>query len=184
MADLLGRHESTIAPMLAFDTDIHVDHAEGPWVYDSQGNRWADFACGTAVANLGHNHPEVIAAAQDQLGKLAHAGCIFRYDSIVELAERLRRVTPDGIEKFGFANSGAESVEAGIKLARYYTKRQGVIAFRGAFHGRTMGSVAYTTSNAKYRELPPNPRLGFHHRLPPPLSLGYDRGRSHRPRSR
>ncbi|MDH5372256.1 MAG: aminotransferase class III-fold pyridoxal phosphate-dependent enzyme [Acidimicrobiia bacterium] len=152
MADLLGRHESTIAPMLAFDTDIHVDHAEGPWVYDAHGNRWADFACGTAVANLGHNHPEVIAAAQDQLGKLAHAGCIFRYDSIVELAERLRRVTPDGIEKFGFANSGAESVEAGIKLARYYTKRQGVIAFRGAFHGRTMGSVAYTTSNAKYRE--------------------------------
>lgn len=152
MDDLLRRHESTIAPMLAFDTDVHVTHAEGPWVYDEQGNRWADFACGTAVANLGHNHPDVIAAAQEQLGKLAHAGCVFRYDSIVNLAEKLRRITPDGIEKFGFANSGAEAVEAGVKLARYYTKRQGVIAFRGAFHGRTMGSVAYTTSNAKYRE--------------------------------
>ncbi|MDF1594760.1 MAG: aminotransferase class III-fold pyridoxal phosphate-dependent enzyme [Acidimicrobiia bacterium] len=152
MGDLLRRHESSVAPMLAFDTDIHADHAEGPWVYDADGNRWADFACGTAVANLGHNHPEVIAAAKAQLDKLAHAGCVFRYDSIVELAERLRRITPGGIEKFGFANSGAEAVEAGVKLARYSTKRQGVIAFRGAFHGRTMGSVAYTTSNAKYRE--------------------------------
>jgi 4-aminobutyrate aminotransferase len=138
--------------MLAFDTDIHADHAEGPWVYDAEGNRWADFTCGTAVANLGHNHPEVIAAAKAQLDRLAHAGCVFRYDSIVELAERLRRITPGGIEKFGFANSGAEAVEAGVKLARYSTKRQGLIAFRGAFHGRTMGSVAYTTSNAKYRE--------------------------------
>ncbi len=152
MGDLLRRHESTIAPMLAFDTDIHVQRAEGPWVYDAEGNRWADFACGTAVANLGHNHPDVIAAAGEQLGRVAHAGCVFRYDSIVELAERLQTITPDGIEKFGFANSGAEAVEAGVKLARYVTKRQGVMAFRGAFHGRTMGSVAYTTSNAKYRE--------------------------------
>lgn len=152
MGDLLRRHEGSVAPMLAFDTDIHADHAEGPWVYDADGNRWADFACGTAVANLGHNHPEVIAAAKAQLDRLAHAGCVFRYDSIVELAERLRRITPGGIEKFGFANSGAEAVEAGVKLARYSTNRQGVIAFRGAFHGRTMGSVAYTTSNAKYRE--------------------------------
>ncbi len=152
MGDLLRRSESTVAPMLAFDTDVHIDHAEGPWVYDAAGNRWADFACGTAVVNLGHNHPEVVAAAQAQLGKLAHAGCVFRYDSMVDLAERLRRINPEGIEKFGFANSGAEAVEAGVKLARYVTKRQGVIAFRGAFHGRTMGSVAYTTSNAKYRE--------------------------------
>lgn len=152
MGDLLSRHESTVAPMLAFDTDVHVERAEGPWVYDKHDNRWADYACGTAVANLGHNHPEVIEAARQQLGKLAHAGCVFRYDSIVELAERLRTITPDGIEKFGFANSGAEAVEAGVKLARYVTKRQGVFAFRGAFHGRTMGSVAYTTSNAKYRE--------------------------------
>ena len=152
MGDLLSRHESTVAPMLAFDTDVHVERAEGPWVYDKHGNRWADYACGTAVANLGHNHPEVIDAAKQQLGKLAHAGCVFRYDSIVDLAERLKTITPTGIEKFGFANSGAEAVEAGVKLARYVTKRQGVIAFRGAFHGRTMGSVSYTTSNAKYRE--------------------------------
>ena len=138
--------------MLAFDTDIIADTAQGIWVTDMDGNRWADFACGTAVTNLGHNHPVVVAEAHEQLDKLMHSGCVFRYRGIVELAEALRGITPKGIEKFGFANSGSEAVEAAIKLARYTTKRQGVMAFRGGFHGRTLGSVAYTTSNAKYRD--------------------------------
>ncbi|NOY55130.1 MAG: aminotransferase class III-fold pyridoxal phosphate-dependent enzyme [Actinobacteria bacterium] len=152
MNDFLDRFASSVAPVLAFDTDIHADHAEGLWVYDTDGNRYADFACGTAVANLGHSHPVIVAAAKEQLDKLTHAGCVFRYDSIVRAAERLREITPDGIEMFGFANSGAEAVEAAVKLAKYTTKRQGVVVFRGAFHGRTMGSVSYTTSNAKYRD--------------------------------
>lgn len=152
MSEFLDRFKSTVAPVLAFDTDIHVERAEGLWVHDVNGNRYADFACGTAVTNLGHNHPQVVAAATEQLTKLTHAGCVFRYDSIMQAAERLIEITPDGIEMFGFANSGAEAVEAGVKLAKYTTKRQGVIVFRGAFHGRTMGSVSYTTSNAKYRD--------------------------------
>ena len=150
--ELLDRHRQVVAPMLAFDTDIIADTAQGIWVTDMDGNRWADFACGTAVTNLGHNHPVVVAAAHEQLDKLMHSGCVFRYRGIVELAEALRGITPKGIEKFGFANSGSEAVEAAIKLARYTTKRQGVMAFRGGFHGRTLGSVAYTTSNAKYRD--------------------------------
>ncbi|MCI0544345.1 MAG: aminotransferase class III-fold pyridoxal phosphate-dependent enzyme, partial [Actinobacteria bacterium] len=152
MADLVSRHNDVIAPVIAFDTDICAVEAQGIWVTDNEGRRWADFACGTAVANLGHNHPTVVAAAGAQLQRLVHSGCIFRYDSIVEAAERLRRITPDGIEKFAFANSGAEAVEAVVKLARYTSGRQGVITFRGGFHGRTMGSVAYTTSNARYRD--------------------------------
>ncbi|MGH8912568.1 MAG: aminotransferase class III-fold pyridoxal phosphate-dependent enzyme [Acidimicrobiia bacterium] len=152
MSDLISRHNKVIAPVIAFDTNVVADHAEGIWVTDPQGNRWADFACGTAVANLGHNHPAVVAAAHTQIDKLVHSGCVLRYDTIVEAAERLVTVTPDGIEKFGFANSGAEAVEAAVKLARHTTGRQGVITFRGAFHGRTMGSVTYTTSNAKYRD--------------------------------
>ncbi len=152
MNEFLDRFAASVAPVLAFDTDIHADHAEGLWVYDTDGNRYADFACGTATVNLGHSHPAVVAAAKEQIGKLTHAGCVFRYDSIVRAAERLREITPDGIEMFGFANSGAEAVEAGVKLAKYTTKRQGVIVFRGAFHGRTMGSVSFTTSNAKYRD--------------------------------
>ena len=150
--ELLDRHRDSVAPMLAFDTDIVADRAEGQWVYDKDGNRWADFACGTAVTNLGHNHPAVVDAARSQLDRFVHSGYIFRYEGIVTLAERLREITPDGIDKFGFANSGAEAVEASVKLARYTTRRQGVVAFRGAFHGRTLGSAAYTTSNARYRD--------------------------------
>lgn len=159
MSDLVKRHDDVIAPVIAFDTTIHAESAEGLWVTDVDGRRWADFACGTAVTNLGHNHPAVVAAAREQLGKFVHSGAIWRYDSLVEAAERLREITPPGIQKFAFANSGAEAVEAAVKLARYHTGRQGVIAFRGAFHGRTMGSVSYTTSNAKYRD-------GYHPVLP------------------
>lgn len=151
MTDLISRHNDVIAPVIAFDTDIHAVSAQGIWVTDANGDRWADFACGTAVVNLGHNHPAVVEAAHDQIDRLIHSGCIFRYEPVVDAAERLRAITPPGIEKFGFANSGAEAVEAAVKLARYATRRQGVVVFRGGFHGRTMGSVAYTTSNAKYR---------------------------------
>lgn len=152
MTQLVTRHEDIIAPVIAFDTDLVIERAQGLWLYDDAGNRWADFACGTAVTNLGHNHPAVTAAAHAQIDRVVHSGCVFRYDSIVEAAERLRAITPDGIDKFGFANSGAEAVEAAVKLARKMTGRQSVIAFRGGFHGRTMGSVAYTTSNSKYRD--------------------------------
>jgi 4-aminobutyrate aminotransferase len=152
MTDLVTRHNEVIAPVIAFDTDVHAERAEGLWVTDVQGNRWADFACGTAVTNLGHNHPAVVAAAHAQIDRVIHSGCIFRYDAIVDIAERLRAITPPAIEKFAFANSGAEAVEAAVKLAKYTTQRQGVIAFRGGFHGRTMGSVTYTTSNARYRD--------------------------------
>ena len=152
MSDLVARHSDVIAPVIAFDTDLVIDRAEGIWIHDANGNKWADFACGTAVTNLGHNHPAVVSAAHQQIDRFLHSGCVFRYDTLVEAGEKLRAITPDGIEKFGFANSGAEAVEAAVKLARKLSGRQGVIAFRGAFHGRTMGSVSYTTSNAKYRD--------------------------------
>ncbi len=152
MSDLVDRHRRVIAPILNFDTDIVAERAQGLWITDTNGRRFADFACGTAVTNLGHNHPAVVAAAHAQLDKVMHSGCIFRYEPIVEVAEKLAAVTPSGIEMFGFANSGAEAVEAAVKLAKKSTGRQGVLVFRGAFHGRTMGSVSYTTSNAKYRD--------------------------------
>ena len=152
MSDLISRHQNVIAPVLAFDTDVVAESAEGLWITDPDGNRFADFACGTAVTNLGHNHPAVVAAAHAQIDRLVHSGCVLRYDTIVEAAERLAAITPSGIEKFGFANSGAEAVEASVKLARYSTGRQAVVTFRGGFHGRTMGSVSYTTSNARYRD--------------------------------
>jgi 4-aminobutyrate aminotransferase len=152
MSDLLSRHSSLIAPVINFDTEIIADRAEGLWIHTASGRRYADFACGTAVTNLGHNHPAVVAAAHAQLDRFIHSGCIFRYDTLVEAADRLERITPPEIETFGFANSGAEAVEAAVKLTRKVTGRQGLVVFRGAFHGRTMGAVSYTTSNAKYRD--------------------------------
>ena len=152
MADLLARHNDVLAPVIGFHTDIVAASADGLWITDPDGNRWADFACGTAVTNLGHRHPAVVEAAKDQLDHLIHSGMIVRYESVVRAGEKLREITPPNIEKFGFANSGAEAVEASVKLAKHTTGRQGIVAFRGSFHGRTMGSVSYTTSNAKYRD--------------------------------
>ncbi|MCB1246231.1 MAG: aminotransferase class III-fold pyridoxal phosphate-dependent enzyme, partial [Acidimicrobiia bacterium] len=112
-----------------------------------------------AVTNLGHRPDGVVAAAEAQLNRLWHAGGAFLYDSLVDAAEAVVDVTPDSIEKVFFMNSGAEAVEASVKLARKVTGRQGIITFRGGFHGRTMGSVTYTTSKAKYRQ-------GYHPLVP------------------
>ena len=152
MSDLLARHNDVLAPVIGFNTNINVVSADGLWVTDPDGNRWADFACGTAVTNLGHRHPAVVEAAKTQLDHLIHSGMIVRYESVVRAGEKLREITPKTIEKFGFANSGSEAVEACVKLAKHTTGRQGIITFRGGFHGRTMGSVSYTTSNSKYRD--------------------------------
>lgn len=152
MSDLISRHRDVIAQVMAFDTDVIAERAQGIWVHTSDGRKYADFACGTAVTNLGHNHPAVVAAAHAQLDRFVHSGCIFRYDTLVEAAERLVKITPPAIEKFTFANSGAEAVEGAVKLTKKVTGRQGLVVFRGGFHGRTMGAVSYTTSNAKYRD--------------------------------
>ncbi|MDP8959849.1 MAG: aminotransferase class III-fold pyridoxal phosphate-dependent enzyme [Actinomycetota bacterium] len=151
MSDFMQRHRAALASVISFDTDIEAVSAQGLWVTDRDGKRYADFASGTAVTNLGHNHPEVVAAAIDQMQRLVHSGGVFRYESLVTAAEKLAEIAPEGIEKFLFSNAGAEAVEAAVKLAKHATGRQAVIAFRGGFHGRTMGSVTFTTSSAKYR---------------------------------
>jgi 4-aminobutyrate aminotransferase len=174
MTEYLTRHMDVVAPVLAYNTDILADRAEGLWIYDQEDNRYADFACGTAVTNLGHNHPQVVDAARAQMDRVVHAGCVFRYESIIRLAEKLRAITPNGIDTFGFANSGAEAVEATVKIAKYVTGRQGVITMRGGFHGRTMGSVAYTTSNARYRD-GYHPILGSVFVTPFPRSYRWDK---------
>jgi len=157
--NLVERHDHVYAPVITWDSDVEIVEADGAWVTDIEGERYLDFACGISVVNSGHNHPEVVAAAKDQLDRVWHAGGAFRYDSLVTAAEKVLERTPDSIEKIFFMNSGAEAVEAGVKLARKVSGRQGIIVFRGAFHGRTMGSVTFTTSKAKYRE-------GYHPLLP------------------
>jgi 4-aminobutyrate aminotransferase len=159
MTDLQTRFHDIIAPVIAFDSEVEIVDGKGSWVTDRDGKQYLDFACGIAVTNLGHRPDNVVAAAQAQLNKLWHAGGAFLYEPIVTAAEKIVEIAPDSIEKAFFMNSGAEAVEASIKLARKVTGRQGIITFRGGFHGRTMGSVTYTTSKAKYRQ-------GYHPLVP------------------
>jgi 4-aminobutyrate aminotransferase len=159
MTDLQKRFHDIIAPVISFDNEIEITEGKGSWVTAADGRQYLDFACGIATTNLGHRPDGVVAAAQAQLNKLWHAGGAFLYAPIVEAAEAIVDIAPDRIEKALFMNSGAEAVEAAVKMARKVTGRQGIITFRGAFHGRTMGSVTYTTSKAKYRE-------GYHPLVP------------------
>ncbi len=159
MSDLSDRLHQLIPPVISFDTEIEIVHGEGSWVTDADGKRYLDFACGIAVTNLGHRPAPVQAAVEAQVDRLWHAGGTYVYGSLITAAERLVSVTPSSIEQVFFMNSGAEAVEASVKLARKTTGRQGIVVFRGGFHGRTMGSVTYTTSKAKYRQ-------GYHPLLP------------------
>ncbi len=159
MTNLQERLHNIIAPVISFDNEIEITEGKGSWVTAADGRQYLDFACGIATTNLGHRPDAVVAAAQAQLNKLWHAGGAFLYEPIIDAAEAIVDIAPDNIEKALFMNSGAESVEASVKLARKVTGRQGIITFRGAFHGRTMGSVTFTTSKSKYRE-------GYHPLLP------------------
>ena len=159
MTDLQNRYHEIIAPVIEFDYEIEIVEGKGSWVTAADGRKYLDFACGIATTNMGHRPDSVVQAAQAQLNKLWHAGGSFLYEPIVNAAEKIVEIAPDGIDKVLFMNSGAEAVEASVKLARKVSGRQGIITFRGGFHGRTLGSVTYTTSKAKYRQ-------GYHPLVP------------------
>ncbi len=157
---LVERSGEVLAPVLGYRSELEIVSGHGTRVTSSDGREFLDFTTGIACLNLGHNHPDLVAAAHGQIDRLWHAGwATYRYAPLVEAAERIVDVTPEGIEQVLFVNSGAEAVEAAVKLARKSTGRQGVMVFRGGFHGRTMGSVSYTTSKAAYRQ-------GYHPLVP------------------
>lgn len=133
---------------------IAAREAHGVWVTDVDGNRLLDFTSGIGVVNVGHSHPKVVKAIQDQAAKLVHfAGTDFYYESQVEYAERLAQVTPGRFaKKVFYSNSGTESNEAAIKLAKAHDGRQQILAFQGAFHGRTMGSLGLTASKPVHKK--------------------------------
>jgi 4-aminobutyrate aminotransferase len=134
--------------------DLVAERARGSLVWDVDGNLYIDFTSGIGVVNTGHCHPTVVKAVGDQLNKLMHfAGTDFYYDIQVSLAERLSKITPGDFDKKVFyTNSGTESNEAAIKVARWSSQRSRFIAFTGSFHGRTMGSLALTASKTQHQE--------------------------------
>src|SRR5690348_15061005 len=142
-----------ISPSYTRSYPLVAKRGRGIVVEDVDGNEFFDFSAGIAVTSTGHCHPEVVAAIQKQAGELIHmSGTDFYYESMPILAERLSKIAPiAGTLKFYYGNSGTEAVESALKLARYHTKRQQIIAFYGAFHGRTMGALSLTASKPQQK---------------------------------
>ncbi len=146
----LGRYERSLLQVFG-RPQLVLEHGDGAWVWDVDGRRYLDLVGGIAVNALGHNHPALVSAVSKQAGQLVHVSNFFTSVPQVDLAERILRVAgaPEGSAVF-FANSGAEAVEAAVKLARR-TGRTGIVAAEGAFHGRTTGALALTHKPA-YRQ--------------------------------
>jgi 4-aminobutyrate aminotransferase len=156
-AAIIARDKTSVSPSYTRDYPFVMARGEGAVVEDVDGNCFLDCAAGIAVTGTGHSHPEVVAAIVEQAGKYLHmSGTDFYYEPQVQLAEQLAEVVP--IDPVGrkvrsfFGNSGTEANEAALKLARYHSKRFNVIAFLGSFHGRTLGSLAMTSSRAIQRK--------------------------------
>jgi 4-aminobutyrate aminotransferase len=178
---IVERDERVTAPAYGRVYPLVVKQAQGMVVEDVDGNLFLDFMAGIAVASTGHSHPRVVRAIEEQARKFLHiCGSDYYYEPMVDLAERLNRMAPGAApKKVFFTNSGAETVEAAFKLARYHTKRHQVIAFHGAFHGRTLGALSLTASRASHRAhfgpLIPGVHhvpYGFCHRCPYHLAYG------------
>src|SRR5579862_2603712 len=142
-----------ISPSYTRSYPMVAKHGKGVVVTDVDGNEFIDFSAGIAVTSTGHCHPHVVAAIQKQAGELIHmSGTDFYYENMVTLAERLSKIAPmPGPHRIYYGNSGTEAIECAFKLARYHTKRQNVIAFYGAFHGRTMGALSLTASKPQQK---------------------------------
>jgi 4-aminobutyrate aminotransferase/(S)-3-amino-2-methylpropionate transaminase len=150
---LQDRRNAAVARGVGTQHTVFAEKALGAEVWDVEGKRYIDLAAGIAVNNVGHNHPQVIAAVKAQLDKFSHP-CfqVTPYEVYVRLAERLNQLLPGPAPKRTlFLTTGAEAVENAIKIARYHTKRTGVVAFSGAFHGRTMMGMALTGKVAPYK---------------------------------
>jgi 4-aminobutyrate aminotransferase len=177
----LERRERVPSVWLRY-TDLVVERGEGSWVETIDGDRYLDYTCGIGVTNVGHAHPRVVAAIADQAARIIHAQQNILYHKPgLDLHERLPRTFPGAVEgdEVGLflSNSGAEAIEAAIKLAKVATRRPVVIAFRGAFHGRTHGTMALTSSAVRMRGHY-EPLLGGVHFAPYPYPLRNPTGRS------
>lgn len=151
---ILAMDRQYVSPSYTRDYPLVAKSGRGALIHDVDGNVFLDFAAGIAVCSTGHCHPDIVAAIQKQAAELIHmSGTDFYYESMPKLAERLAAISPGKEPKrVYFGNSGAEAVEAAIKLARFHTKRDKLIAFHGAFHGRTMGALSLTASRAVQRK--------------------------------
>ena len=150
--EILKRDQKVVSTSYVRPYPFVPERGEGVWLFDVDGERYLDFMAGIAVNTTGYGHPKVLRAAREQMEKFVHI-CFsdFAHEPVVTLAERLVAKL-GGDRRVFFGNSGTEAVEAAMKLVRYHTRRPYILAFTGAFHGRTLGSLSLTSSNPKYRE--------------------------------
>jgi 4-aminobutyrate aminotransferase len=141
-----------LSPVWSRSSDFFVDHGQGIYLYTTGGQRYIDFTSGIGVTNTGHAHPRVVEAIQNQAAKLIHGQAnIVYHEPMIRLSEELSTIVPPELDTFFFSNSGAEAVEAAVKLARAATGKPNIIVFQGSFHGRTHATMAMTTSKTIYR---------------------------------
>lgn len=178
---IIQQDEQYTSPSYTRIYPLVVDHASGVHIHDVDGNIFLDFTAGIAVTATGHCHPNVVSAIHYQSSKLLHmSGTDFYYKAQSDLAQKLAEISPGASKKkILFTNSGAEAVEAAFKLARYHTKRQHMIAFIGAFHGRTLGALSLTGSKIVQVEnfaplVPEVTHIGYGYCYRCPYNLVYD----------
>src|SRR3954468_22351503 len=151
--ELLDRDARYVSPSYTRVYPLVVERGSGAVIQDVDGNLFLDFTAGIAVNATGHCHPEVVAAIKDQADTLLHmSGTDFYYRPQIDLAERLAKVAPGpSPKKVFFTNSGAEAIEGALKLSRWHSRRNRVVAFFGAFHGRTYGAMSLSGSKLVHR---------------------------------
>ncbi len=143
---------ASLSSLLKQATPVTAARGEGVYLYDEDDRRYLDFTAGIGVTSTGHCHPRVVEAAQKQVATLIHGQyTTVMHRPLLTLVDRLGEVLPPGLDQMFFANSGSESVEAALRLARQATGRPNVIVFHGGFHGRTVGAASLTTSGTKFR---------------------------------
>lgn len=144
MSDLAALFRRHVAPTSDAPLELEIEHAEGARVVDRSGREYVDFLAGMGVANVGHGHPEVVAAIRAQSGRYLHAMVYGEYveEPQVKLAAALAAVLPEPLSMAYFTNSGAEAIEGALKVARKHTRRTKLVAFEGAFHGDTLGALS------------------------------------------
>jgi 4-aminobutyrate aminotransferase len=145
---MIARDAAVVSPSYPRDYPFVMSHGKGAEVWDVDGNRFLDFAAGIAVCATGHSHPHVVAAIIEAAKGFLHISSDYWHEGQIRLGERIRDLRPMGDEPVMsfMCQSGTESVEGALKLARYVTGRSRFIGFLGGFHGRTMGSLSFTSS--------------------------------------
>ena len=151
--EMVKKDESLVSPSYARFYPLVIDSGKGCIVKDVDGNEFIDFNSGLVCLNVGHSHPKVVAAIKKQCDRFLHySNTDFYYDEVIDLAGKLAEITPgDFNKKVYFGNSGAEAIEAAVKLAKWHSRRQLFIAFISAFHGRTIGALSFTASKPTQR---------------------------------